>query len=160
MTARCTPQSDAGEGIQILVRPNRSLSRRARIVVFAGVAAFVSTIGIGFSLLGAWVVLPFAGLELALVGTVLYLLCRHADDHDSIIIQSDCVIVIRRRGGREQRDEFQRYWVKVELQRGQGWYPSRLRIGSHGRFIAIGRDVGEEERSALASRLTELLHRR
>ncbi len=129
------------------------------LVVFAGVAAFVITLGIGFSLAGAWLVLPFAGLEVAVVGAVLYLLFRHADDHDLIIIHHDRVTVVRRQGGREQHEEFQRYWIKVKLQRGRSWYPSRLSIGSHGRFVAIGTDISEEERRALGARLNELLQR-
>ena len=159
MDTRYTPENETGEGLRVLVRPNRSLSLRAMVVLFAGIAAFVITIGIGFSLAGAWLVLPFAGLEVAVVAAVLYLLMRHADDHDLIIIRQDHVIVVRRRGGRERREEFQRYWVKVQLQRGRSWYPSRLSIGSHGRFVAIGADISEEERRALEARLNELLRR-
>ena len=159
MDTRYTPENEAGDGLRVLVRPNRSLSRRAMLVVFAGVAAFVITLGIGFSLAGAWLVLPFAGLEVAVVGAVLYLLFRHADDHDLIIIHHDRVTVVRRQGGREQHEEFQRYWIKVKLQRSRSWYPSRLSIGSHGRFVAIGTDISEEERRVLGARLNELLQR-
>jgi uncharacterized membrane protein len=159
MDTRYTPDDEVGEGLRVLVRPNRSLSLRAMMVLFAGIAVFASTIGIGFSLIGAWLVLPFAGLEVVLVGAVLYLLVRHADDHDLIIIRHDSVVVVRRRGGREQREEFQRYWVKVQWQRGRGWYPSRLSLGSHGRFVAIGTDISEEERRDLEVRLSGLLRR-
>jgi len=159
MDTRYTPENEAGEGLRVLVRPNRSLSLRAMVVLFAGIAAFVITIGIGFSLVGAWLVLPFAGLEVAVVGAVLYLLFRHADDHDLIIIRHDRVTVVRRQGGRERHEEFQRYWVKVQLERGRSWYPSRLSIGSHGRFVAIGTGISEEERRALNARLNELLRR-
>jgi len=159
MDTRYTPENEAGEGLRVLVRPNRSLSFRAMVVLFAGIAAFVITIGIGFSLAGAWLVLPFAGLEVVVVGVVLYLLVRHNDDHDLIVIHHDRVMVVRRHGGRERHEEFQRYWVKVELRRGRSWYPSRLSIGSHGRFVTIGADISEEERRALAARLNELLRR-
>lgn len=159
MDTRYTPENEVGEGLRVLVRPNRSLSLRAMVLLFAGIAAFVITIGIGFSLAGAWLVLPFAGLEVAVVGAVLYLLFRHIDDHDLIVIHHDRVMVVRRQGGRERHEEFQRYWVKVELRRGRSWYPSRLSIGSHGRFVTIGADISEEERSALAARLNELLRR-
>ena len=157
MDTRYTPENEAGEGLRVLVRPNRSLSRRAMAVLFAGIAAVVITIGVGFSLVGAWLVLPFAGLEVAVVGAVLYLLFRGADDHDLIVIHHNRVTVVRRRGGREKREEFQRYWVKVQLQRGRSWYPSRLTIGSHGRFVVIGADISEEERRELGARLNELL---
>ena len=159
MDTRYTPENEAGEGLRVLVRPNRSLSLRAMVLLFAGIAAFVITIGIGFSMVGAWLVLPFAGLEVVVVGAVLYLLFRHIDDHDLIVIHHDRVMVVRRQGGRERHEEFQRYWVKVQLERGRGWYPSRLSIGSHGRFVTIGTGISEEERRALNARLNELLRR-
>jgi len=159
MDTRYTPENETGEGLRVLVRPNRSLSLRAMALLFAGIAAFVITIGIGFSLVGAWLVLPFAGLEVSVVGAVLYLLFRHADDHDMVIIYHDRITVVRRQGGREQHEEFPRYWTKVRLQRGWSWYPSRLSIGSHGRFVAIGTGISEEERRALGARLNEILRR-
>jgi len=93
------------------------------------------------------------------VGAVLYLLFRHADDHDMVIFHRDRVIVVRRQGGRELHEEFPRYWAKVQVQRGWRWYPSRLSIGSHGRFVAIGTGISEEERRALGARLNEILRR-
>ena len=100
MDARFTPEGDTGAGLQVIVRPNRTLTLRGMTVLFAGLTVVVLTIGIGFTLAGAWPVLPFAGLELALVGAVLYRLFRHADDHDRIIVDRERVTVIRRRGRR------------------------------------------------------------
>lgn len=157
MDARYTPESDNGEGLRIIVRPNRTLTLRSMTVLFAGLTVVVLTIGIGFTLAGAWPVLPFAGLEMAVVGMVLYRLFRHANDHDQIIVARERVTVIRRRGRREWRDEFQRYWTKVTLERRGGWYPSRLKVGSHGRFVVIAADVNEEERESLSTTLSNII---
>ena len=157
MDTRHTPEKDIGAGLHILIRPNRSLSPRGMAQLFAWMAAVVLTIGVGFALMGAWLVLPFAGLEMAVVATALYWLFRHADDHELIVIDGDSVTVIRHRGGREWRDNFQRYWVKATLERHRTWHPSRLVLGSHGRFVVIGADISEEERRALAARLNEAL---
>ena len=157
MDTRHTPEKETGDGLRVLIRPNRSLSPWGMAVLFAWMAAFALTIGIGFSLAGAWLVLPFAGLEMAVVAVALYWLFRHADDHELIVIGSDTVTVFRRHGGRESRDNFQRYWTKATLERQRTWYPSRLVLGSHGRFVVIGADVSEEERQALAARLNEAL---
>jgi uncharacterized membrane protein len=157
MDTRYTPETDTGsEDLRVLIRPNRSLSPWGMVVLFMGMAAFALIIGIGFSLVGAWLVLPFAGLEMAVVGTALYWLYRHAEDHDLVVVGVDRVRVIRHRAGRDWQDEFQRYWVRVTLERHR-WYPSRLKIGSHGRFVVVGADVNEEERRALSARLNEAL---
>ncbi|MHB8744003.1 MAG: DUF2244 domain-containing protein [Sulfuricaulis sp.] len=157
MDTRYTPEKFASNGWRLLIRPNRSLSPRAMVVLYAVMAAFVMTLGIGFSLVGAWLVLPFAGLEMVLVGAVLYWLYRHVDDHELIIIDNDDVTVIQYRGGRKRSDVFQRYWAKVTLERNGTWYPSRLKLGSHGRVVVIGTDISDDERSELSARLKEAL---
>ena len=157
MDARFTPEGDTGEGLRVIVRPNRTLTLRSMTVLFAGLTVVVLTIGIGFSLAGAWPVLPFAGLEMAVVGVVLYRLFRHADDYEQIIVDRERVTVIQYRGRREWRDEFQRYWTKVTLERRRSWYPSQLKVGSHGRFVVIAADVNEEEREALLATLNNML---
>ena len=157
MDARSRPESDTGQDLRIVVRPNRALTLRGMMLLFAGLTTVVLIIGIGFTLAGAWPVLPFAGLEMAAVATVLYRLFRHADDHDVIIIEGDRVTVIRRRGKQEWREEFQRYWTQITLERRRSWYPSRLRVGSHGRFVVIAADVNEKERESLSVTLKNAL---
>jgi uncharacterized membrane protein len=160
MDARFTPEGDTGEGLRVIVRPNRRLTRWGMTVLFAVLTVVVLTIGIGFTLAGAWPVLPFAGLEMLLLGFVLYRLFRHLDDHEQIIVDRERVTVIRRRGRHERRHEFQRYWTRVVLERRHGWYPSQLRVGSHGRFVVIAADVNEIERESLSATLNNFLQQR
>ena len=129
------------------------------ILVFTAMNVFAIAVGIGFTLVGAWVVLPFAGLEMAVVGVVGYRLFRHADDHDVVVISNERVTVIRRRGGRERQENYQQYWAKVVLEQRTGWYPSQLKVGSHGSYVVIAADVSEEERQTLAKSLSQALQR-
>lgn len=159
MDARDAPKNDTGEGLRIIVRPHRVLTLRNMLLLFAGQTTVVLIIGIGFTLMGAWPVLPFAGLEMTVVAAVLYRLHRHADDHDLVAVEGERITVIRRRGKREWRDEFQRYWMKITLERSRGWYPSRLKLGSHGRFVIIAAEVNEEERESLSTTLNNALRK-
>jgi uncharacterized membrane protein len=45
-----------------------SISPVGLLRVFVGLAATVLAIGVGFALVGAWLVLPFAGLEVLVLG--------------------------------------------------------------------------------------------
>jgi uncharacterized membrane protein len=58
--------------LMIIARPNHSSSWRANL--YALIAISVPSLGaaIGFTLLGAWPILPFAGLELLALATALY----------------------------------------------------------------------------------------
>ncbi len=141
----------------ILLRPNRSLTTKGMLALFGAFALLAAIIGTGFALAGAWLVAPFAGLEVAVAGMALYLLYRHAGDYECIDIEGRRVRIARRRGSREVRYDFERYWTRVRLARSEGLRPSRLSIGSHGRFVEIGATLDEDARWQLAQRLRRLL---
>jgi len=56
----------------IIARPNQSASWRTNRLVLLAIAIPSLAIATGFALLGAWPILPFAGLELLALGTALY----------------------------------------------------------------------------------------
>ncbi len=152
-------EQDAGTDVlQFYLRPNRSLSAQTLWVLWIAYAALALTIGAGFVWLGAWPVLPFAGLELAFVSGVLWYLNRHAEDSEILILDEREVRVIRREGRRTHERRFPRYWARARLVGAeQDWYPTRLLIGSHGQFVEICAGVGEAERRTLYRRLRRLL---
>ena len=67
--------------------------------------------------------------------------------------------VILERGRRvpDQRFEYERAWVKVDLDENRGWLPSSLRIRSHGRAASVGEFLTDGERRALALALINAL---
>ncbi|HEV8646007.1 MAG TPA: DUF2244 domain-containing protein [Burkholderiales bacterium] len=61
---------DAAEGatdIALVAQRNNSLSSGSRFLILGSLAAVVLAISLGFALSGAWLVLPFAGLDLLMV---------------------------------------------------------------------------------------------
>ena len=45
---------------------------------FAALAVLTLAIGVGFAVIGAWLVLPFAGLEALALAAALFVYARHA----------------------------------------------------------------------------------
>jgi uncharacterized membrane protein len=152
-----TPSTDTPAKVEILIRPNRSLSASAMLALVAAVALVAFTIGLGFWLMGAVLILPFAGLEALVVGLVFWLLYRHQADHERIVIADDRVEVIRSRGGKESRERFQRYWVRVRTVPARGGHLPRVLLGSHGRFVEVGSALDGPEREALSQELRQKL---
>jgi uncharacterized membrane protein len=109
-------------------------------------------IAIAFALKGAWLILPFAGLEMLVLGVALYVVARRTTDWQEISIDADRVDIIERDTDRAQ--SFQRAWVRVihEVAPIKG-HPSRLCIRSHGRSVEVGRCLNEEEKRYLAEQL-------
>lgn len=143
---------------RVEIRPNRSLSPRGLTGLLVVFGALSLIIGVGFMWAGAWLVLPFFGLEFAVVAAVVVWLKRHRDDHEAVIVDGNRLDVIRVEGNRETRHEFPRYWARTSLRRDRaGWYASRLLVGAHGHWLEIGRELSEERREALWQRIEAAL---
>jgi uncharacterized membrane protein len=143
------------------LRPNASLPRRQALMLFVGISAVSLTIATYFALLGGWMVLPFSGGELLLLGGCLYYSLRQCSACEIVIITEQCICIEKgRRNNLERRYEFHRSWAKIILEASviKG-YPSRLVIRSHGKEVEIGRFLVESERKELAVELTKSLTR-
>jgi len=137
-----------------VIRPNNSLSWRATVWFFCIALALSLTIATSFAIAGAWMVFPFAGLEMAALATVLYMCARRAACCEVIKIDTESVTVTRGRHKPEEDYCFQRVWAQVEIEQARiKGYPSRLVIRSHGREVEVGSCLCEEERELLATRL-------
>ena len=71
----------------ITAKRNCSLSSTGRLLflLLMGVVSF--GIALGFAMLGAWLVLPFAGLEMLLLSWAFYHVGCHAGDYERIRVQ-------------------------------------------------------------------------
>lgn len=58
----------------------RSISPLGLALVFGGLAALTLSIGAAFAALGAWLILPFAGLEVAGLCAAFWYVARRAAD--------------------------------------------------------------------------------
>lgn len=99
------------------------------MALFAGLSILALTVGVGFVLAGAWMVLPFAALEILIVAALCRWFYRHLDDCELVVIETDRVRIVKRRGTKTSRHEFPRHWVRLVLEEGAGGEgPARLRI--------------------------------
>jgi uncharacterized membrane protein len=147
-----------GEAQRYTLCPNRSLDWRATKRVFLGFAACMGVFSAYWVAQGAWLVLPFFGLELLVLGLGLYLSALASSRHEVIEIDGAELRVLR--GGRrlEQAESLPRYWSRVVLSTDPaGWYASRLWLVSHGRRVQVGSALVEPERLELAAELTRQL---
>lgn len=140
---------------RVIARPNCSLSPRGRVAVVALIASFSLLVAIGFSLIGAWLVLPFAGLELLALAYAFYHIHCHAEDYESITIAGDHLAVEKRDYKNVSQIVFNRYWARVTLRE----LPSGeqcLLLRSHGKEVEFGRRfMDNQQRIALARQLKQ-----
>lgn len=138
-----------------IIRPNQSLTWRQASVAYAGISTLILAVGTGcYLLFGLGLVLPFSGAEVFLLGVGFYACYVRSGYQEVITISRDKVIVEAGRARPEQRYEFNRYWLKIRLEKpttGSG--RSRLLLGSHGRVVEIGAVLRDEDRDRFAKEL-------
>lgn len=79
--------------LMIVARPNRSASWRANLWVLLALAVPSLLIAVSFAMLGAWPILPFAGLELLALAAALYYVNWKLEYRHVITVSDDSVRV-------------------------------------------------------------------
>ena len=140
----------------IVAEPNRSASWQANKMVLMAMCAVSGTIAVGFAALGAWPILPFAGLEMAALGSALYYVCwklryRHVItlDHDLVRIQ---------KGHYHPRQQWQFPRAKTALSvvpENHPWDGPDITVYSQGESVLLGDFLNRDERLQLLALLRE-----
>ena len=99
----------------LLLKRNCSIAPGALACVFAALAVAVLGIGIGFAIAGAWLILPFAGLEVIALGAAFVLQARHATDYERIELAGGRLRVEVGEGQRVARYELDAHRARVEM---------------------------------------------
>lgn len=143
----------------VVLYPHRSLSPRGVRNVILGFAAALAVVALYFTLLGAWVVLPFLGLELLLIWWAFRTSARDGRAFERVRLTRDELTIARvRPSGRGQHHRIAPpHWLRIDLTSQPGG-DNELRLASHGKSLKIGVFLTAEERDQLASALRDALH--
>ena len=145
---------------RIEIAPHCSLSPRGARWFFISVCVASLSIALPISLLGFWLVLPFAGLEIALLAWALRSSMARRFQRQTITISETAVTIEDVMPPQISRVEFPRHWAQVRIRAGGSpLHPSRLTVESYGRRHEIGHFLNEQERLGLAARLRRLIGR-
>lgn len=153
-------ESCAGESTGAFVfqsRPNHSLSRSQERLAFWSLAALCFTSAIGFALLGFWLILPFAGLEIGLLAWAFEALRSREGDFESLVIDGDVVVLEWQAGSRSGRRELNRRWARVVCDCRPPGRNCHLSVSSHGHATEVGQYLSDEARLQLAAVLRSRL---
>lgn len=136
-----------GPAIHWFLRRNCSVTPAQLGWLYASLCVVTLAIGTLFWFQGAKLILPFAWLELAAVGAAFWAYARHAADREHILLTGRRLVVELENGGRLERAEFHRDWVRVEPALDDR---SLIEVSGQGRRVSVGRFVRPELRPALA----------
>jgi uncharacterized membrane protein len=143
---------------RIVLQPNRAISWRANRIFLLLITIITTLIASGFALLGAWLILPFAGIEILLLASLLwYVYTIHSRQE---VVHFSAAEVVVEKGRREPvlKWKCQRPWCRLNLYRSHPWYPQRLKLRCHQREIEIGEFLNENERDELRAYLRQFMN--
>ena len=143
-----------GQAIHWFLGRNCSVSPAQMGWLYASLCVVTLGIAVFFWFQGAVLILPFAGLELAAVGAAFVAHARHAADREHILLQGRRLVVELESGGRLERAEFNRDWVRVEPGADDR---SLIEVSGQGRRVTVGRHLRPELRPVLAREIRRAL---
>lgn len=156
--AQATTAAEQDFFYRVELRPNCSLSVAGALLFFGSLCALSFAIAGLFVAQGFWPVLPFAGLEMAVLGWALWLSLRARHVRQRVSVSTDRIVIDLATSASAECLVFPRHWAKVTLRASYtALHPSRLLIESHGRACEIGGFLTEEERRGLAARLKQVI---
>jgi uncharacterized membrane protein len=138
-------------GFSLVLKRNCSISPAGLACVFAALALAVLAIGTGFAIAGAWLILPFAGLEVLMLAAAFVLQARHATDYERIELHDGRLQVEVASAERRAHYELDAGRVRVGMQG-----PSVVLQGPGGEF-ELGRHLDAQSRIAFAAELKRRL---
>ncbi len=139
-----------GQNIHWFLRRNCSVTPQQLGWLYLSLCLVSLSIGTAFWFQGAKLVLPFAWAEVIAVGVAFAVYARHATDGETIRLAGSQLVVELESGGRTERAEFRREWVRVEPGAGDS---SLIELSAHGKKVQVGRYVRPELRPQLAREL-------
>jgi len=147
-------------GYCVTTRRNDSLGSAGRWRVFAALCAVSLGLALAFAALGAWLVMPYSALEMAVLFWAFRWFGRHAGDWERVSVQGDRVTVERQCAGVLTRREFNRCWTRLETEPPGFGRPPRLALRYAGECVAFGDDLPVAERQRVARHLRQALAER
>lgn len=137
----------SGQNIHWFLKRNCSVTPAQLGWLYLSLCVVSLAIAGAFWFRGAKLILPFAWLELVVVGIAFVVYARHAADGERISLSGGQLVVELENAGRLSRAEFDREWVRVEPQAED---TSLIEVSGRGRSVRVGRYVRPELRPALA----------
>jgi uncharacterized membrane protein len=153
------PAAGDGAGFRALLTPHRSLGPQGFLILMVGVGLVCFGTGLFFFMLGAWPVLVFCGLDVALVYLAFKLNYRAARMHEAVHLTEDALLVKRvHTNGREESWTFHPYWVRLAVTQDEHTERTELRLRSHGQELVVGHFLSDPEKLDFANALSSALH--
>ena len=144
---------------EAVIIPHRSLTRVGLRWLLGFICLLSTLISLGLWYVGAWPVIGFNGVEIALAVVLLRRNARASRASEMLLLSDEGLRVVRTdMAGRRVERRLQSAWLRAELEERAGRVPA-LWLSDRGGRMEVGAELGEAEKRDLAAALAAALHR-
>jgi uncharacterized membrane protein len=143
----------SADGLRWRLRKNCSVTPRQVMRIYAFLSLISLSIAAFFWSIGAVLVLPFACLEIVVLGVAFWWYAKHAVDGETVSCNAASVVIDTSYAGEHRRYVFEKHTVRVH----QGNKAGLVEVYSQGQKLEIGRFLRVDLRPILVSELRRAL---
>jgi uncharacterized membrane protein len=130
------------------LRPHRSLDARRVKILLVAVGCVSGAVSLPFYLMGAWPVVGFMGLDVALLWLAFHVSMRGARAYEDVAVSALELLVAKvSAGGRRAEWRFHPAWVRLERVWHEAYGLERLSLVSRGRHLEVASFLGPGEKA-------------
>lgn len=145
------------DGAQLVLAPNCSLSWHGNIKVWLGLCAISGVIVTGMIWVGAWVVFPFAGLELSALAAGFYYTSRQCRQREVLVISRESLRLEKGLYRKQAEWNLPRQYTRVYLRRApHPFTPPKLYLMHRNDEVSLAAFLNLDDTEALVSMLEKL----
>lgn len=142
----------------IVLSPNLSVRWRTNVIFLYIVCSFALIIGVSFAMIGMWMILPFTGLEVLALVTVVYYVAHKCHRIEVIHVSDEEVLV--ERGYRRPQSNWssETFWTRMIVSRQERpWHPLRVFLRGRDGQIEIGAFLNDDDKRILIKQLRQFV---
>lgn len=138
------------ESSGLVLTPNRSTSWYGNLWIWLAFAVYFMTLGLVMTLVGAWLVFPFALLELGVLFAGLYVTSRLCYRQQVLTLSPETIRLEKGLNVKQQEWELPRRWTRVFIKHSSHyWKPPKLTLVHRETEVALGEFLNPEDTAEL-----------
>jgi uncharacterized membrane protein len=142
----------------IVAEPNRSASWQTNKFVLIAMCCLSAVIAGVFAFVGAWLILPFAGLEMLALGSTLYYVCWKLRYRHVVTLEDEIVLIQKGHYHPLQQWRFERDSTTIQVTtQSHPWDAPQISLCNRGDQVSLGEFLSKEDTDKLLALLRQRL---
>ena len=134
---------------QIVLSANCSMDWQKNMQIVAAMTLVGLLISSGFAAAGAWMIFPFAGLEIIILYLALHTWFRFGREQEVIQLTPETLMIERGIDSPHYRQVWLRKQLELCVQQGNEWHIPRIWFVEASKKFEVGRMLNREDKQAL-----------